>query len=432
MAAEAGWETPKSRKSKPLDESVLARLEVEVPLPGVRRSNRHSFGTRSVLGHYSQDHDCDVHMDDREACEMAYTVSDDCREFEQLKGTDLKGDPTKFKWRVEGTEADGLKPVLKWILHKMSSDCGDVEVEKYMRPSSGEVTFVFKRSVMTRILNAPYEHHSEKSKWQLKVCRFQNIIYVCNDKTFIEWKDYSDKEKLRRYWAAKFESLITHPIQEKPLDQTCELGDCAGYAIVVGTQLSQIDQTGQIEQTMSAPKISFILSAKVDAEQNGAHTTNDRGGLPPAASDCIELSSAYVDSREGKNFLPHTLRHAWSRFCSVGTPSIVYGFHDEEGILQETETFRTDKLPDMCSQYWSDAVCLNFADVFTKWLEKSVKEEDPLREYTVTFEPIGSEKPKPRTTGRMLLRTVENNSECPSILTPEFVEEMSKRYGARS
>ncbi|XP_065177293.1 uncharacterized protein LOC135807208 [Sycon ciliatum] len=414
MAAEAGWQTLKSRKSKDL--SVLACLEVAVPLPAVKRYDGHSFGTRSVLGHYSQDDDCAVHMDDREACEMAYK---DCREFEKLKDKDLKGDLTEFKWRVEETEADGLKPLLKWILHKMRSE--DVEVKKYMRRRAGEVTFVFKRSVMTRILNAPYDQHSELDKWKLKVCRFQNIIYVCNDREE-GWEDYSDDYKERRYWAAKFESLMTRPINKDGK----KLNDCAGYAIVVGTQI-KIDKKTKSD-SKDPPKISFILSAEVDAEQNGAHTKNATGGLPPATSDCIELKTAYVDLKgeREKNFRSHTLRKTWSQCWSVGTPSIVYGFLNEKGILQETKTFRTDDLPKLPLKHWSDAGCLNFVDDFTMWLVEEVKEE--LREYTVTYEPRGCEKETPRTSGKMLLRTV---GKIPSILTREFVKEM-ERYRARS
>ncbi|XP_065177075.1 decapping and exoribonuclease protein-like [Sycon ciliatum] len=364
----------------------------------------------SVIGHYSQVCNGDVFMDKREAC-RSETVPDG-----GLTSLcwDLNRGLKEFEWRDRhNTKADGLKPVLKWILHKLRNP-GNDELKQYPRPSAAEVTFVFKRAVMTRILTAPYAKRESTGGWRLRVCRFQNTIYLCNDKTFGRWRVWTEEEKVKIYRGSGFETYLTSHIQ--PVDPSSyKHSEAAGYVTVVLTELvtEQSEQSKRTEPSASKARL-FVLAAEVDGELDGRSHES-----PPR--NYVELKTCHrrhqLGSREySRSFRAHQLLRAWAQCYTVGIPRIVFGFYDNKGIVRSISTFKTHELPGMCRDVWSDAVCLNFADDFAKWLERCIEETDPLREmYEVTFEPEHS---------KMRLRRVEINDRRLSILTPDFVEEM--------
>ncbi|XP_065177290.1 uncharacterized protein LOC135807204 [Sycon ciliatum] len=198
--------------SQARDEASRGDGYLEVPLHNVSKSNTHSFRTHSVIGHYSQVRNGDVFMDKREACRCKTVPDDGLTSLEW----DLNRGFKEFEWRNrDNTTADGLKPVLKWILHKLRNP-GEDELKRYPRPSAAEVTFVFKRAVMTRILTAPYAKRESTGGWRLRVCRFQNTIYLCNDKIFGRWRVYTEADKIKIYRGSGFETYLTSHIQ--PVD----------------------------------------------------------------------------------------------------------------------------------------------------------------------------------------------------------------------
>ncbi|XP_065177288.1 decapping and exoribonuclease protein-like [Sycon ciliatum] len=396
--------------SQARDEASGGDEYLEVPLDNLSRSNTHSFRTHSVIGHYSQVRNGDVFMDKREACRCK-TVPDDG--LTSLRW-DLNIGFKEFEWRNrDNTTADGLKPVLKWILHKMRNP-GEDELKQYPRPNAAEVTFVVKRAVMTRILTAPYPTRESTGGWRLRVCRFQNTIYLCNDKTFGPCRNLTPAQKAKIYRRYGFERHLTSHIQ--PVDPSSyKHSEAAGYVTVVLTQLvtEQSEESKGTKPSASKARL-FVLAEEVDGELDGQES-------PPR--NYVELKTCdhkhqLRSKKYSRWFLADKLLRAWAQCYTVGIPRIEFGFHDDQGILTSISTFKTHDLPDMCRDVWSEAKCLNFADDFTKWLERYIQETNPLREmYEVTFEPEFS---------RMRLCRVEINDLRPSILTQDFVDGMKQ------
>ena len=401
MAAARG--APSQARDEASGGDEYRELKVPTPDPRVRISNTHSFRNHSVIGHYSQVHNGDVFMDKREARRCKTDPDDGLTPL----GEDLNSGFKEFKWRNrDNTKADGLKPVLKWFLHKLDNPGKDALIPK-------EVNFVVKRAVMTRILTAPYPTRESEGGWRLRVCRFQNTIYLCNDKTFGTWEDWTPEVKAKIYRGHGFERYLTSHIQ--PVDSSSyKHSEAAGYVTVVLTQLGpeQSEESKPTEPSASKARL-FVLAGEVDGELDGpSHESPPRNYVELKTCD----RKHQLTSKYSRWFLADKLLRAWAQCYTVGIPRIVFGFHDDQGILTSISTLKTHDLPDMCRDVWSEAKCLNFADDFTKWLERYIQETNPLREmYEVTFEPEFS---------RMWLCRVEINDLRPSILTPDFVKAM--------
>ncbi|XP_065177286.1 decapping and exoribonuclease protein-like [Sycon ciliatum] len=392
--------------------------DLQVPKPSLSISNTHSFRNHSVIGHYSQVRNGDVFMDKREACHCKTVPDDGSTSLEW----DLNRGFEEFEWRDRlNTKADGLKPVLKWILHKLDNP-GEDALKQYPRPNAEAVTFVVQRAVMTRILTAPYPTRESTGGWRLRVCRFQNTIYLCNDKTFGPWRNLTPAQKAKTYRRYGFERYLTSHIQ--PVDSSSyKYSEAAGYVTVVLTQLvpEQSEESKRTEPSASKARL-FVLAAGVDGELDGLES-------PPRNYVELKTITCYDKHQpEPKEysqwFLANKLLRAWAQCYPVGIPRIVFGFHGDQGILTSISTFKTHELPGMCGDVWFEATSLNFADDFTKWLEKWIKETDPMREmYEVTFEPNFSSMRR----SRMRLCRVEINDDHPSILTQDFVARMMKQ-----
>ncbi|XP_065187689.1 decapping and exoribonuclease protein-like [Sycon ciliatum] len=329
------------------------------------------------IGCFSMDDKRAIFMNRREARRCVEIPDGGLRSVEW----DLNEGFADFQWRDEDNiKAEGIKPLLEWIMENK-------EVP--------DTNFVFKRGVLKQVLTAPYNWNARYPKeWRVKVCRFRNVIYMCMDQQFPKWNGFSDlspREQQATHWGFRFESYCTAPINPEA-EQNSRPNNTAGFDTVVYTQLADH---------------SFILSAEVDGEL-------DRPGQSPP-TNYVEMKTQreLYTPHHRETFHRQKLLETWAQCYCIGAPSLLVGFRNDDGIVHRVKNYKTADLPDMCSDYWSSSVCLNFAQDFFDWLWECIEETDPLQvQYEVTFQPPFSS---------MTLRRVKLDDKSAAILTPAFV-----------
>ena len=131
-------------------------------------------------------------------------------------------------------------------------------------------------------------------------------------------------------------------------------------------------------------KHSLLFGAEVDC------TSLKHGEAVPTHS-YIELKTSRImdHARHFRNFANFKLIKYWAQSFLAGVPKVVCGLRDDNGIIQEMETFDTLKIPDGARKNnatWSASICMNFCDEFLGWMKTVVTEDDRNVVYSFRFE----------------------------------------------
>ena len=310
------------------------------------------------VGHFSQDADRTVHIDRRES--RLYTPPPSSTKVE----FDLNDGYREFQWRDELTvHQEGILPILEWIM-------ANREVfPRFKKPGAVDgplhTDFIMFRGMMTRILTAPYDT-SRKYPWRLRVCKYLNTIYVCNDVGFFKdaKPDQDDRAKRMCYWDYRFESYLSSHIDPEVKKRSTP-NNSAGFATVIRGRLATH---------------SLLLVGEVDCE------THEQSKTPPANYVQLKINRIVQNRHQAHAFQNHKVRNTWAQCFIAGIPRVVFGFRDDHGIVQEVKTYKTADLPKLGNTNWHPTVCMNFANDFLSWLSKEVLECNPRQVvYHVTF-----------------------------------------------
>ena len=310
------------------------------------------------IGHFSQDADRTVHIDRREA--RLYTPPPSSTKVE----FDLSAGFREFKWRDELTaHQEGILPILEWIM-------ASKEVfPRFKKPGVVDgplhTDFVMFRGMMTRILTAPYAN-SRSHPWRLRVCKYLNTIYICDDADFSKdaKQDMDDRAKRMCYWGYSFESYLSSHIDPEVKKRSTP-NNSAGFATVIRGRLATH---------------SLLLVGEVDCE------THEQSKTPPA--NYVELKTHRIvqNRHQARTFHNYKVRNTWAQCYIPGIPRVVFGFRDDDGIVREVKTYETADLPHLGDHDWHPTVCMNFANDFLSWLSREVLVCNPREVvYHVTF-----------------------------------------------
>ncbi|XP_065179483.1 decapping and exoribonuclease protein-like [Sycon ciliatum] len=359
------------------------------------RSQYPYYKQPTEIGHFSQDDQRTVFMDRREARRCRLPQANECREV----NWDLNNGFEEFQWRdEEKVGKEGINPILDWIMAEGKVlDRFKKDDTPPAKASALNTNFVMFRGMMTRILTAPYETKFS-TPWRLSVCRFQNTIYLCDDKDFGTGRMHErtvDHEKMT-YWGYSFESFLTSHIDPE-VEKKSRPNNAAGFATVVRAQLASY---------------TLLMAAEVDGELEGSHES------PPSNYVELKTNRRFADARQEQSFHRHKLMRTWAQCYSVGVPTIVFGLRDDDGIVRSLRTYKTMEVHGICERFWKASVCLNFACDFFAWLDKHIAEADPLKVmYKVTFDAPFS---------GMTLERVDITEDKQAFLSRAFVESMAK------
>ncbi|GLD92777.1 hypothetical protein PINS_up001356 [Pythium insidiosum] len=153
---------------------------------------------------------------------------------------------------------------------------------------------------------------------------------------------------------SKSESAITTSDSSRRVDQENEY--CALFAVKMGG-------------------IAMAVGAEIDCFE-----TVER------ERSYVELKTARVLRSDKDRFVfeRYKLLACWIQSFVVGTPTIVFGFRDDDFQLRKVQRFRTTDIPSFCHKHWDPQVCLQFATSLLRWVMDQAAEGHV---YELTYRP---------------------------------------------
>jgi len=159
-----------------------------------------------------------------------------------------------------------------------------------------------------------------------------------------------------------------------------------------GEESSEVPGTGAINNSEAfcsvvrtrLNKYSLLFGAEVDCT-----SLKDEEALPTHSYIELKTSRIMDNARLFRNFANFKLIKYWAQSYLAGVPKVVCGLRDDNGIVQELETFCTLKIPDIAHRNnatWSASVCMNFCNEFLGWMKDVVTEDDRNVVYSFRFE----------------------------------------------
>ncbi|CAK1548516.1 unnamed protein product [Leptosia nina] len=219
------------------------------------------------------------------------------------------------------------------------------------------------RGLMTCIACTPYEN---QEPWKIVAILFRGDIYLCaryTEQKIAQKKCMTEKDKLFTSWGYKFEqymlSVKPHldPNPEVPVDETEE------FSLVLTTNLN---------------KHNIIYGAEMDGIRCDKKKVDE---APDSFDDIIKYLSdkEFVElktnrhierANQDRNFRRFKAKKWWCQSFLVGIETIVCGFRNDDGIVEELKVFNVSDLPKMSRNFWDPKVCFNFLDTFFTFVKR--------------------------------------------------------------
>ncbi|XP_050358377.1 decapping nuclease DXO homolog [Nymphalis io] len=233
-----------------------------------------------------------------------------------------------------------------------------------------DAKFFCYRGLMTCVASTPYE---KKEPWEIVAILHKGNIYLCArdtpDKTKRK-KEMSERDKQFTSWGFKFEQYIlsdkpdTLPNPDVPVDEAEE------FSLVMTTNLN-------------GHKIVY------GAEMDGIRCDKEPVSTPPNTDD-PETIIQYLSSQEfielktnrhiehlkqDKNFKTFKTKKWWLQSFLVGINTILCGFRNDNGLVEELKLYNVKDLPKISKKFWDPNVCFNFLDTFFTFVKRSLARE---------------------------------------------------------
>lgn len=178
-----------------------------------------------------------------------------------------------------------------------------------------------------RLLTAAYE---TRDGWQMTVQVFNGDVYLEEyQESEIRRQQIADQTPMNKqtYFGYAFESYATTPLPTAKVNESGWSGDIntnVQWACVVKSRIGNTP---------------LIMAGEVDCVD---------GQWRKTTRDCVELKTNMVLStaKQRSIFERKLLKH-WAQSYLLGVPTVVIGFRNQEGLLQEARRFETAQLPKM-------------------------------------------------------------------------------------
>ncbi|XP_026764261.1 decapping and exoribonuclease protein-like [Galleria mellonella] len=230
--------------------------------------------------------------------------------------------------------------------------------------------FYCYRGLMTCIACTPYEN---KEPWKIVVILYKGNIYMCardTEESYTRKHNMTEKDKRFTSWGYKFEQFLlsdnpdTEPNPNVPVDETEE------FSLVFTTNLNNH---------------TVVYGAEMDGIR-----CDDRSISPPPVGENPEAIIKYLSTKEYVelktnrhiefhnqeiNFRRYKTKKWWCQSFLVGVETILCGFRNDEGIVEELKTYNIRDLPKMSQKFWDPNVCFNFLDTFFTYVKRCLARE---------------------------------------------------------
>ncbi|KPJ13616.1 Protein Dom3Z [Papilio machaon] len=224
---------------------------------------------------------------------------------------------------------------------------------------------------MTCIASTPYER---KEGWRLFAILFKGNIYLCARETEEKQKkkqNFTEQEQKFTSWGYKFEQYIlsesphAEPNPNIPLDENKE------FSLIFKTHLNKHD---------------IIYGAEMDGircDKTNVESPPDINGEKDviinylSKQEFIELkTNRHIEfPHQERNFRFFKTKRWWLQSFLAGVNTILCGFRNDEGIVEELKVFEVNDLPKMSQRFWNPNVCFNFLENFLTYVKECLTRE---------------------------------------------------------
>ncbi|KAM3966544.1 decapping and exoribonuclease protein [Aphomia sociella] len=237
-----------------------------------------------------------------------------------------------------------------------------------------KANFYCYRGLMTCIACTPYENNEA---WKIAVILYKGNIYLCardTEEKLRRKRNMTAQEKQFTSWGYKFEQFLlsdrpdTDPTPNVPVDENKEFSlifktYLNRHKIIYGAEMDGIRCDGE---PMECPPISDGPEAVIQYL---------------STKEFVELkTSRHIEyKKQDKSFRRYKTKKWWCQSFLVGIETILCGFRNDYGIVEELRTYRTKDLKKMSEQYWDANACFNFLDDFFTYVKRCLAREIRLK-----------------------------------------------------
>ena len=164
-------------------------------------------------------------------------------------------------------------------------------------------------------------------------------------------------------------------------------GDAGGEATAVAPAPAGLGPVNANEEfcsvvQLSIDKVKLLMAAEIDcvAHEKPSGAAASAPGAPCAAG-YVELKTSRLPSseRETEKFERHKLLKFWLQSFLADVPSVIVGFRDDAGRVQQLKTYETRTIHRLVRKgpggegYWDPTVCFNFGKGVLDWVLQQVQ-----------------------------------------------------------
>ncbi|CAG5017796.1 unnamed protein product [Parnassius apollo] len=231
--------------------------------------------------------------------------------------------------------------------------------------------FFCYRGLMTCIACTPYER---KDSWRIVAVLFKGNIYLCARDTEEKKKmkqNMTKKEQQFTSWGYKFEQSVLSekpdldPDPNKPVDENKEFSlvfksHLNNHNIVYGAEMDGIRCDRSPVESPPDLKFGYETILKYLSNKEFIEVKTNRH---------IEFSN------QERNFRLFKTKKWWCQSFLAGVNTILCGFRNDDGIVEELKVFAVNDLPKISSKFWDPNVCFNFLETFFTYVKRCFSRE---------------------------------------------------------
>ncbi|CAG9782983.1 unnamed protein product [Diatraea saccharalis] len=221
------------------------------------------------------------------------------------------------------------------------------------------------RGLMTCVACTPYEN---KDPWKIAVILFKGNIFLCARDT--EEKIYqkchmTEQDKKFTSWGYKFEQYMlsespdAEPVPDVPVDETKE------FSLVFTTNLNQ-------HTIVYGAEMDGIRCDKAPVTTVPTGENPDRIVQYLSDKEFVELkTNRHIQfAKQETNFRRFKTKKWWCQSFLADIDTIVCGFRDDNGIVEELKVYPIRELAKISERFWKPNVCFNFLDTFFTYVKR--------------------------------------------------------------
>jgi len=259
--------------------------------------------------------------------------------------------------------AEGLDNLLRAILGNRERFAVAGELE------SLHTDLVCYRGLLTTLLCTPYEG---REGWEVEVVKWRGTMYLKQRETAERRRQRereTERQRTMSSWGYKFEQYLSTPTPGTSPDTSEPVNESEEFCCVFRSRVGGL---------------SMVYGAEMDA-YTSVKELDRREHLSPDKFVEMKTSREVENDRQARTFRRFKLLKWWAQSFLVGTPEVLCGWRDDDGVVWRLESFTVRNIP-KAGEGWQPNVCFNFlTSVLTKLRE--VVEEGLDKVWELSYNP---------------------------------------------